>query len=168
MEEEEENLGEAEEPPSEEAGKSAEAQPLSREQKEMVKRLHVNMGHLPVDRLLVMLKAANAQQKVLRYVREEMHCEECMRQRRELRRKKATYPRMFEFNRIVGVDIFYIKWGGKKMPFLNVVDHGSNCKQLVWFDLQAVECPQVEPPQLQTHGDAFNHCGFGPMEIRRY
>eukprot|EP00435_Cladocopium_sp_Y103_P027150 s2554_g6.t1 len=108
------------------ASRVDDARPLSRDQRDMVKRLHINMGHLPKDRMLVMLKAAKAQPKVIRYVRDEMHCEECMRQRREVRRRPAAYPRTFEFNRIAGADIFYIKWNGKKIPFLNVVDHGSN------------------------------------------
>jgi len=62
------------------------------------------MGHLPKDRMLVMLKAARAQGKVLRYIRDELHCEECMRQKREIRRRAAAYPRTFDFNRIIGVD----------------------------------------------------------------
>ena len=84
------------------------------------------MGHLPRDRMLVMLKAARAQGKVLRYIRDELHCEECMRQKREIRRRAAAYPRTFDFNRIIGVDTFFIKWNGKKMPFLNIGNHGSN------------------------------------------
>eukprot|EP00435_Cladocopium_sp_Y103_P035246 s245_g9.t1 len=101
-------------------------QPLSQAQKDMIRRLHINMGHLPKDRMLVMLKAAKAQNKVIRYVRDELHCEECMRQRREVRRRAAAYPRTFEFNRIVGVDTFFVKFNGKKIPFLNIVCHGSN------------------------------------------
>ena len=119
-EEEEEEAEEREKNPQEEE------KPLSTEQKEMVKRIHVNMGHLPTDRMLVMLKAAKAQDKVIRYVRDEMKCQECMRQRREIKRRRAAYPRTFEFNKIVGCDIFYVKMNGKKLPFLNVVDHGSN------------------------------------------
>ena len=99
---------------------------LTAEQKEMVRRLHHNMGHLPLDRMIVMLKAARAKEDVLRYVRDEFQCEMCMRQRREVTRRKAAFPRTIEFNRIVGVDTFFVKWKGKSIPFLNVVDHGTN------------------------------------------
>ena len=99
---------------------------ISQAQKDLVKRMHHNMGHLPIDRMLIMLKAAKAQEKVLKYVRDQFKCEACMRQRRQVSRRKAAYPRTFEFNRIVGADTFFIKWGQKKIPFLNLVDHGSN------------------------------------------
>ena len=91
----------------------------------------VNMGHLPMDRMVVMLKAANAKESVLRYVKEEFKCEHCMRQRREISRRPAAFPRTFEFNRIIGVDTFFVKWKGKSIPFLNVVDHGSNWQTVV-------------------------------------
>eukprot|EP00435_Cladocopium_sp_Y103_P038659 s4112_g10.t1 len=101
-------------------------QELSVAQRDMVKRLHHNMGHLPTERMIVMLKAAKAQEKVLKYVRDKFHCEACMKQRRQISRQRAAFPRTFEFNRIVGADTFFIKWENKKIPFLNVVDHGSN------------------------------------------
>lgn len=104
---------------------------LSHEQKALVNRLHLNMGHLPMDRMVVMLKAANAKESVLRYVKEEFKCEHCMRQRREISRRPAAFPRTFEFNRIIGVDTFFVKWKGKSIPFLNVVDHGSNWQTVV-------------------------------------
>ena len=104
---------------------------LSQEQKAMINRLHHNMGHLPVDRMIVMLKAARAKESVLKYVKEEYKCEVCMRQRREISRRPAAFPRTFEFNRVIGVDTFFVKWRGKSIPFLNVVDHGSNWQTVV-------------------------------------
>ena len=54
-----------------------------------------------------------------------------MRQRREITRRKAAFPRTFEFNRILGIDSFFVKWQGKSLPFLNMVDHGSNWQVVV-------------------------------------
>ena len=107
-------------------GETEKACGLPTEQKEMVRRLHVNMGHLPLDRMIVMLKAARAKESVLQYVKDEFQCEACMRQRREVTRRKAAFPRTFEFNRVVGVDTFFVKWKNKNIPFLNIVDHGTN------------------------------------------
>lgn len=101
-------------------------QELSQAQKDLVKRLHHNMGHLPVERMVTMLKAAKAQPKVLKFVRDKFNCETCMKQRRQVSRRRAAFPRTFEFNRIVGADVFFVRWGNKKVPFLNLVDHGSN------------------------------------------
>ena len=78
-----EDPGEEEEEEAEHSRVQEEAT-LSQEQKDMVKRLHVNMGHLPIDRMMVMLKAAKAQDKVIRYVRDHLDCEDCMRQRKEI------------------------------------------------------------------------------------
>ena len=105
---------------------SASIQELSSQQKEMIHRLHVNLGHLPLDRFIPMLKAAKARPEVLDYVHKQFRCDVCMNQRREISRRKAAYPRTFEFNRIIGLDTFFVKWGDKTLPFLNIVDHGSN------------------------------------------
>lgn len=40
-------------------------QGIPEELKQMVHRLHVNLGHLPLDRMKMMLKAANAKDEVL-------------------------------------------------------------------------------------------------------
>jgi excinuclease UvrABC ATPase subunit len=86
--------------------------PLSQEQREMVKRLHVNLGHLPVvERMITMLKVAKSQTRVTKFVKEKFCCDICMKQRKEIRRRRAAVPRTFEFNRTV--DAFYLHWGGK-------------------------------------------------------
>ena len=118
-------------------------QGISEELKQMVHRLHVNLGHLPLDRMKMMLKAANAKDEVLSYVRDKYHCEVCMRQRREITRRKAAFPRMFEFNRILGVDTFFVKWQGKSYPFLNMVDHGANWQVVAL--VRPIEGEHAEP-----------------------
>ena len=50
---------------------------LSESQKNLVKKIHVNTGHPPRDRLLRTLKAAGAKTCVLRYVRDEFRCQAC-------------------------------------------------------------------------------------------
>ena len=129
----EEDEEEAEEDAGQEEGHNRvrEEQGISDEQKQMVHRLHVNLGHLPLDRMKIMLKAANAKEEVMVYVRDKYSCEVCMRQRREITRRKAAFPRTFEFNRILGIDTFFVKWQGKSLPFLNMVDHGSNWQVVV-------------------------------------
>eukprot|EP00434_Breviolum_minutum_P029882 symbB.v1.2.026423.t1/scaffold2638.1/size74318/2 len=118
-------------------------QGISEELKQMVHRLHVNLGHLPLDRMKMMLKAANAKDEVLSYVRDKYHCEVCMRQRREITRRKAAFPRTFEFNRILGVDTFFVKWQGKSYPFLNMVDHGTNWQVVAM--VRPIEGEHAEP-----------------------
>jgi len=129
-------------------------QELFQAQRDLVRRLHHNMGHLPVERMVAMLKAAKAQPKVLKYVRDKFNCETCMKQRRQVSRRRAAYPRTFEFNRIVGADTFYVKWGTKKVPFLNLVDHGSN-----WQCVSMVRPAQGgEPSNGNPNSDDTWHC----------
>ncbi|CAE7436187.1 RE1 [Symbiodinium necroappetens] len=97
-----------------------------REVARLIEKLHVNMGHLSRDRMVVMLRAAGAREDVLEFVRKRFGCELCDRRQREVRRRVAAFPRTFTFNRIVAVDTFYLPWRGRSLPVLNVVDHGSH------------------------------------------
>ena len=106
---------------------------LTSEQKKKVNQVHLNLGHLSREQMLSLFKAAGAKQAVMRYVKEEYNCEHCMRQRRPIDRKKATMQRTFAFNRQVGIDTFYISWGGRTHAYLNVVCQGTNYQQVCWL-----------------------------------
>ena len=97
-----------------------------REVKALVEKLHLNLGHLSKERMVVMLKAAGARDDVLDFVQKRFECEMCDRRQREVRRRVAAYPRTYTFNRIVAVDTVYVPWRGVSLPVLNVVDHGSH------------------------------------------
>ena len=79
---------------------------LTVEQKKKIELLHCNMGHLSRDQMLLMLRAANAKEGVLKYVRDRFQCSSCMRQRKPVERRLAAVPRTFAFNRIVVWTIF--------------------------------------------------------------
>ena len=106
---------------------------ISSQEKEKVRLLHNNMGHLPKPQMLSLLKAAGGKNQVLRYVQDEFHCHQCMRQQRPISRRKAAFPRVFSFNRIIGIDFMYISWEGKTLAFLNIVCHGTNLQQVGWL-----------------------------------
>ena len=63
---------------------------ITKRQKEMVAKLHVNLGHLPIEQMLSMLKAAGAKDEVREYVKSSFRCDVCSRQRRPIERKRAT------------------------------------------------------------------------------
>ena len=79
---------------------------LTVEQKKKIELLHCNMGHLSRDQMLLTLRAANAKEGVLKYVRDRFQCSSCMRQRKPVERRLAAVPRTFAFNRIVVWTIF--------------------------------------------------------------
>ncbi|CAE7837485.1 unnamed protein product, partial [Symbiodinium necroappetens] len=98
---------------------------LSESQKSLIKKIHVNMGHPPRDRLLRTLKAAGARPSVLKYVRDEFSCDVCAIRRGPDHRRKAQCPRTFAFNRVLSVDVFYVSFRGSSVPVLNMVCHGT-------------------------------------------
>ncbi len=107
--------------------------PITQIEKDKVKMIHCNMGHISRSQMINLLKAAGGKPQVLRYVRDEFSCPQCLRQQRPISRRKAAFPRVFSFNRIVGVDFFYISWDGKTLAFLNIVCHGTNLQQVGWL-----------------------------------
>ena len=98
-----------------------------------INQVHVNLGHISKDQMLALFKAAGAKDSVMRYVKDEYQCSQCMRQRKPVERKRATMSRTFQFNRHVGVDIFYISWQGTTHAFLNIICHGTNLQQVTWI-----------------------------------
>ncbi|CAE7224945.1 RE2 [Symbiodinium sp. CCMP2592] len=112
-------------PPEEGEGLAQQAH-RDKEVAKLVEKLHLNLGHLSKDRMMVMLKAAGAREDVLEYVAKRFECEMCGRRQRELKRRVAAHPRTYTFNRIVAVDVLYVPWRGVSLPVLNIVDHGSH------------------------------------------
>ena len=95
---------------------------LTESQKRMIHKVHVNVGHPPRARFLRMMKAAGALPHVLRYIRDQYECEQCSIRQRPDHRHRARCPRVFEFNRMLSIDVFYIKFGQYQVPILNMTD----------------------------------------------
>ena len=92
----------------------------------MVQKLHENLGHIPVERLIAVTKAAGAKDEVLDYLKKDFACEICQKRQSQVQRRVAAFPRTYSFNKIVGIDLFYLPWRGLSIPFLNVLCHGSH------------------------------------------
>ena len=103
---------------------------ISQHQKELLHRLHANLGHLPRPQLLMTLKAAGAKESILQYVQDQFECEQCVRQKRPIPHKQVTFPRTFSFNQYLGIDFFYISFMDKTHAFLNVICQGTNFQQV--------------------------------------
>ena len=103
---------------------------LTEEQKRKVELMHNNMGHISREQMLSMLKAAGAKEGVLKYVKDKFHCPSCVRQRKPVERRHAAIPRTFQFNRIIGLDFFFLSFDNRTYAFLNAVCHGTNFQQV--------------------------------------
>ena len=95
-------------------------------QKRLIRKVHVNTGHPPLERFLRAMKAAGAHAHVLAYIKKEFRCDECDVRHGPSVRRKAQLPRTFAFNQLIGVDFFYVAYGGRQVPFLNVVCLGTS------------------------------------------
>ena len=103
---------------------------LTEEQKRKINLVHVNMGHISVSQMLSLFKAAGAKPEVMRFIKHRFNCEQCQKQNKPLERKRATMPRTFSFNRILGIDYFFIPFQGKTLAYLNTICHGTNLQQV--------------------------------------
>ena len=124
---------------------SAETEQLSPAEKELVHRLHINLGHPPSVQLLRALQAAGAKQKVLEYVRSEYRCPTCTCASGPAYRRKAAFARTFRFNALLAVDTFVLRCnladGATAVHVLNIICHGTNfqsCLPLPHFDSREV------------------------------
>ena len=95
-------------------------------QKQLIHKVHINLGHPAKDRLLRAFRSAGALPQVLEYIRQEFTCDDCaMKQKPDVRRK-AQLPRTYAFNKIVCVDVFYVKWRDQQVALLNMIDLGTS------------------------------------------
>ena len=99
---------------------------LTEAQKRLVKRIHINTGHPPRDRLLRALRAAGALPQILKYVQQEFSCEDCQRRQRPEVHRKAQLPRTFTFNKVLCLDFFYLKWRDHNVAIFNMIDLGTS------------------------------------------
>ena len=105
--------------------------PLTDAQVKEIHRIHINTGHLPSRQMMILLKAAGAKRNVLRYVQDSFKCDQCGRQKNPVARKKVTFPRTFLFNYILGMDTFYVRYGSRHVPFINLVCHGTSYQMVI-------------------------------------
>ena len=100
--------------------------PITPEQVRVIEKYHRNLGHASKEVMLRTLKAARSKPQLLQYVRHQFSCPDCDANSKARTARPASIPRTFEFNRIVAVDVFYVKLKGESIAVLNVVDHGSS------------------------------------------
>ena len=108
----------------------SQVQRITSDQIRLLHKMHNNMGHLPREQMMIVLKAAGCKAHVLEYVRDHFSCEVCGRRKKPIERRKAAFPRTFSFNKILGLDFIYIPFQGKTLAFLNVVCQGTNFQQV--------------------------------------
>ena len=107
---------------------------VTQSQKQLIHKVHVNSGHPPKERFLRTMRAAGALPHVLRYIRDEYECEACSAKKGPDHRRKAQCPRVHGFNRVLSVDIFYLKYRNESIPVFNLVCHGTGYQMACRID----------------------------------
>ena len=92
------------------------AEELTDGMKRLVEKVHVNLGHPPKLQFLRALKAARANYIILKYVADSFRRSACEAHARPRPRRRAALPRTYAFNKVVAVDLFYLRWQGGSLP----------------------------------------------------
>ena len=120
----------------EEGREAEESDPLpcgvNRREKQLIKKLHINLGHPSTQDFYRAMKMSRARLEVLSYIKKEFKCDHCEEHQPPRSARPATIPKTYAPNRVVGVDIVFMPAVNPKetKPALNVVDWGT-CYQVL-------------------------------------
>lgn len=97
---------------------------MSSGDKQLVKKLHNNLGHPSTEDFVRALRMARARSEVIKYVKEEFKCSLCEAHQLPKAARPATLPKSFQPAKVVGVDVVYMpsEKARKNVPVLNIVD----------------------------------------------
>ena len=123
-----------EEPSDEEEEESG--RELSRSDKQLIHKLHCNLGHPNNLEFAKALRMARARGAVWRYVKDEFKCSSCERNGRPKPARPAMLPRSFEPCKTLGIDVVYFPGldARKAVPVLNMTDLATGYQMLEPLD----------------------------------
>ena len=105
---------------------------VTRKEKGLIQRLHVNLGHPRKEDFYRALKMSRARAEILTYVKREFKCDHCTQHQEPKSARPATIPKGYAPNRVVGVDVVYFPGINprEQKPILNIIDWGT-CYQML-------------------------------------
>ena len=116
---------------------------IGEEEKKMVHKLHVNLGHPNLASFLRFLKAGRVRAEIFRWVRKSFTCETCQAAAVPKAPRPSLVPKCYAPGVAIGLDLFFIPdlMNQRSIPILNIVDFGTN--------YQMVElCRNKDPKEL--------------------
>eukprot|EP00971_Amphidinium_carterae_P047379 933651-Amphidinium_carterae.2 len=131
VDDEEEDVGDAEheDPPDAVSEQEADNE-VTQADRELLYRMHCNLGHPPKHILLRALKAAGGRSEVMRYLSSGFECPECLNKQRQGTRRRATLPRTYSFNKLLAMDCFFLRLhlddAAQEIPVLSMLCQGTN------------------------------------------
>ncbi|CAK9096660.1 Retrovirus-related Pol polyprotein from transposon RE1 (Retro element 1) (AtRE1) [Includes: Protease RE1 [Durusdinium trenchii] len=109
-----------------------EASNLSRSEKDLVKKLHVNLGHPSRESFTRLMKLARAREDVVSFIQKEFRCDLCDRHQPPKAARPSAMPKFYEPNKVLGVDVVHMPGLNPResRPVLNIIDWGT-CFQVL-------------------------------------
>eukprot|EP00971_Amphidinium_carterae_P074732 1477044-Amphidinium_carterae.1 len=102
------------------------------QQKAVIRKIHVNLGHPPTTELLRALRLAKVRPGLRLWVKNKFYCEECHLNKKPSLKRPAMLPRSYAFNRVVGIDCLEIKVGSLSGEhYLNVICWGTRLQAVL-------------------------------------
>eukprot|EP00971_Amphidinium_carterae_P344931 6485618-Amphidinium_carterae.1 len=96
------------------------------QQKAVIRRIHVNLGHPPLTELLRALRLAKVRPGLRLWVKNKFYCEECHMNKRPSLKRPSMLPRSYSFNRVIGIDCLEIKVGALSGEYyVNIICWGT-------------------------------------------
>lgn len=80
---------------------------VTRKEKGLLQRLHVNLGHPSKEDFYRALKMSRARPEVLKYVKKEFACDHCTQHQNPKSARPSTIPKGYTPNRVVGIDTVF-------------------------------------------------------------
>ena len=105
---------------------------LTAEDRRLIQKLHVNLGHPSNYELSKALRLARARNAVWRFVKDDFRCDICERNRKPKSARPALLPKTFEPCRTVGLDVVYFPALDVRQvrPVLNMLDWATGYQML--------------------------------------
>eukprot|EP00971_Amphidinium_carterae_P122614 2427689-Amphidinium_carterae.1 len=102
------------------------------EQKSVIRRMHVNLGHPPNNELLRALRLAKVRPGLRLWVKNKFYCEECHLNKKPALKRPSMLPRAYTFNIVLGIDCLEMKVGSLSGEhYLNMICWGTRLQAVV-------------------------------------
>ena len=133
---------------------------VSRTDKALIKKLHINLGHPSRDDFARALRMSRAREEVWKFVKNEFRCDVCESKVLSKPARPSVIPQHHETCKTVGVDVVFMPTHdpNRNLPVLNVVDWASCYQTLeplentsskaVWLAFQRSWCRTFGSPQI--------------------
>ena len=96
---------------------------ISATAQELVRKTHVNLGHLSQPQFLPNLSCRRSAFRGLANGRHQFQCAVCSSMSWPASHRRAAVPVTYKFKSVVEVDMFFLDWKGQEVPILSVMDH---------------------------------------------